>query len=330
MTRYWDFIIPPSLSNSGPWERHQEKTQNEDKSLCLLALSSQICWHSPQSKLWDRLLLKRQTILHYKRGPHLLTAANKSIKYWSTLELRVMLQSVSQKNRKGPLVMKLVRRNVVNVAQNGVLRALLHIAGYWLWPTGHRHYWMTFSPSRYSPTPPLCLWPKGTSVTQKGLAKITTLRSIENDLPRGKFDWLERGVHNYFLWRMEKPAAELATLLVNNTYLYFPDPGTVIPSHISFISCILSFAPPAVFFLFLGSRCYYYMMHLFPSFGAKPRRIDDRKGSKVLKSLKTSCFLNQSRSGGCRSFQHCSFHPVFICRYIKIFSAALEYFIFTL
>lgn len=128
---------------------------------------------------------------------------------------------------------------------------------------------------------------------------------------------------------MEKPAAELATLLVNNTYLYFPDPGTVIPSHISFISCILSFAPPAVFFLFLGSR-YYYMMHLFPSFGAKPRRIDDRKGSKVLKSLKTSCFLNQSRSGGCRSFQHCSFHPVFICRYIKIFSAALEYFIFAL
>lgn len=43
-----------------------------------------------------------------------------------------MLQSVSQKNKKGPLVMKLVKRNVVNVAQNGVLRALLHIAGYWL------------------------------------------------------------------------------------------------------------------------------------------------------------------------------------------------------
>lgn len=34
-----------------------------------------------------------------------------------------MLQSVSQKNKKGPLVMKLVKRNVVNVAQNGVLRA---------------------------------------------------------------------------------------------------------------------------------------------------------------------------------------------------------------
>lgn len=97
---------------------------------------------------------------------------------------------------------------MVNVAQNGVLRALLHIAGYWLWPTGHRHYCMTFSPSRYSPAPPLCLWPKGTSATQKGLAEITTLRSIENHLPRGKFDWLERGVHNYFLWRMEKPAAE--------------------------------------------------------------------------------------------------------------------------
>lgn len=75
---------------------------------------------------------------------------------------------------------------------------------------------VTFSPY-HSPR----LWPRSPGSHTKGLAEITLLHCIKNNLPRGKFDWLKHGMRGYFPCGRMAANSDAPTVLVhNNTYLY--------------------------------------------------------------------------------------------------------------
>ncbi len=69
-------------------------------------------------------------------------------------------------------------------------------------------------------TTPLISDPKAPAVTKKGLAEITVLRRIKNDLPRGKFDWLKHGIRGYFPCGRMEAHSNAPAEQVHNTYLY--------------------------------------------------------------------------------------------------------------
>lgn len=76
---------------------------------------------------------------------------------------------------------------------------------------------VTFSLQR---SPPPRLWPRSPSSHTKGLAEITLLRCIKNDLPRGKFDWLKHGIRGYFPCGRMGAHSNAPVEQAHNTYLY--------------------------------------------------------------------------------------------------------------
>lgn len=64
------------------------------------------------------------------------------------------------------------------------------------------------------------LWPTSPSSRTKGLAEITVLHCIKNDLPRGKLDWLKHGIRGYFPCGRMEAHSNAPAEHVHNTYLY--------------------------------------------------------------------------------------------------------------
>lgn len=69
-------------------------------------------------------------------------------------------------------------------------------------------------------TTPLVSLTKSPSSHRKGLAEITALHCIKNDLPRGKFDWLKRSIRSCFPCGRMEAQSNAPAEQVHNTYLY--------------------------------------------------------------------------------------------------------------